>query len=283
MIATPIGNLGDLSTRAIETLRLVDEVWCEDTRHTQALLAALDIKGKVLRRVDQHTSRADLQALLVGVRSMRQWIGVVTDAGTPGLSDPGALLMDEAEEFPEIVCEPVPGPSALAAMMSIAGGTGSSLYFHGFFPRTKNESFELLTKLKNSALSPNCVFFESPHRIRETWKVLEEWCERAPAEPRFVFAKELTKIHEAVFRGRGIGFLKGLQDQQVDERGEWVFSVLFSKESLDKKAITPEWEPALECLLKAGIAPKSASLIVMERFSVAKNLAYKWALEFQKK
>jgi 16S rRNA (cytidine1402-2'-O)-methyltransferase len=283
MIATPIGNLSDLSARAIESLRAVDEIWCEDTRHTQALLSALGIKGKLLRRVDQHIASDELGALLEGVRARSLWVGVVTDAGTPGLSDPGARLMEQLGKFPEIQSEPVPGPSALSALVSIGGFSGSSLYFHGFFPRERSEALELLTSLKDSVISPNWVFFESPHRIRDAWGVLAEWCRAAGEEPGFVFAKELTKVHERVLRGRGVDFLKGLQEQELDERGEWVFALLFSKESLNKKQPAPVWEPALECLLQAGISPKSASLIVMERFSIAKNLAYKRALELQKK
>jgi 16S rRNA (cytidine1402-2'-O)-methyltransferase len=283
MIATPIGNLSDLSGRAVETLRGVDELWCEDTRHTQALLTSLDIKGKNLRRVDQHSEEGDLRALLEGVQSKNQWVGVVTDAGTPGLSDPGAVLMGLLSEYPKIRCEPVPGPSALSALVSVGGFSGSSLYFHGFFPRSKGEAFELLTDLKDAALSPNWVFFESPHRILDTLIILGDWCEEAGVEPAFVFAKEMTKIHEAVFRGRGRDFLKRLQDQGLDERGEWVFSLSLSKDCLIKKEVAPEWESALECLIEAGIAPKTACQIVTVRFSVARNLAYKRALEFQKK
>ncbi len=283
MIATPIGNLSDLSERAIETLRAVDELWCEDTRHTQALLSSLGIKGKSLRRVDQHSKESELRGLLQGVQAKAQWIGVVTDAGTPGLSDPGAVLMSLLQDFPQISCEPVPGPSALSALVSIAGFTGSSLYFHGFFPRTKVEAFQLLTDLKEAALCPNWIFFESPHRIKDTLLSLQGWCEESGVEVSFVFAKELTKLHEAVFRGRGPDFLKQLQDQGLDERGEWVFSLSLSKDCLNKKQAAPEWESALECLIEAGIAPKTACQIVTVRFSVAKNLAYKRALEFQKK
>jgi 16S rRNA (cytidine1402-2'-O)-methyltransferase len=283
MIATPIGNLSDLSERAVETLRRVDEIWCEDTRHTQALLTALEIKGKLLRRVDQHSGESELKGLLQGLQAKGQWVGVVTDAGTPGLSDPGAALTGLLSEFPGIQCEPVPGPSALSALVSVGGFSGSSLYFHGFFPRTRGEALELLKNLKDAALCPNWVFFESPHRILETIQVLEAWCESSGVEPAFVFAKELTKAHETVFRGGGRSFLKRLQDQGLDERGEWVFSLSLSKNYLNKKSADPAWESSLQCLIEAGIAAKTACQIVSVRFSVAKNLAYRRALEFQKK
>ncbi len=283
MIATPIGNLSDLSVRAREALSQVDELWCEDTRHTQNLLHALGIKGQSLRRIDQHTSQGELRMLLERVRDGRLWVGVVTDAGTPGLSDPGALIGELIEGFPEINLEPVPGASALSAMVSIGGLSGSSLVFCGFFPRTEDEALELLSNLKNGAVSPNWVFFESPHRISQTLTVLEKWCGREGVEPRFVFSKELTKVHETTFRGAGAGFLKSLQEQRFDERGEWVFAMILPKGSLIKAATNEGWEIALECLIEAGVSAKTASQLVSGRFSVAKNLAYKAALEFKKK
>jgi 16S rRNA (cytidine1402-2'-O)-methyltransferase len=283
MIATPIGNLSDLSERAIEVLRSVDELWCEDTRHTQALLSSLQITGKELRRIDQHTREAELLGLLKEVNAKRQWIGVVTDAGTPGLSDPGALIATLMLDFPGIRLEPIPGPSALSSLVSVGGLSGSTLCFQGFFPRSESDALQLLTKLKEAALSPNWIFFESPHRIRETLRVLEAWCLQSGTEPTFVFAKELTKLHETLFRGVGASFLKRLQDQELDERGEWVFGVILSKESLINKAASLDWELALQCLIDAEISPKTACQIVTGRFSVAKNLAYKRALELQKK
>ena len=289
MISTPIGNLGDLSPRALEALKGVDEVWCEDTRHTRQLLSAFGIAEKTLRRVDQHTSDSVINDLLDRVQKGALWIGLVTDAGTPGLSDPGARLVQlmgargDANLGAAIRLEPIPGPSALSALVSVGGFFGNSFLFQGFFPRTTAAAQELLGQLRGGAVSPNWIFFESPHRIRETADCLQQWCGSQGVEPHFVFAKEISKAHERIYRGKGESFLKFLQDPDLDTRGEWVFAVILSKDDLKREPSDEPWEKALECLVLAEVSPKIAAQIIAGRFSVAKNLAYKRALDFQKK
>jgi 16S rRNA (cytidine1402-2'-O)-methyltransferase len=283
MIATPIGNLGDLSVRALEALKGVDEIWCEDTRHTRALLSALGVEHKRLLRVDQHSSDQALIELLSRVEAGGLWVGVVTDAGTPGLSDPGSRIIQLLPAASGIRLEPVPGPSALSALVSVGGLVGNSFSFHGFFPRNESDALKQLDRLREADLSPNWIFFESPHRIRDAVKTLETWCRERTVAPDFVFAKELTKAHETVLRGRGETFLKSLQDPFMDVRGEWVFAVMLSNDDLKKAPVGEAWESALECLVFAGISAKSAAQVVSGRFSVARNLAYKRALDFQKK
>jgi 16S rRNA (cytidine1402-2'-O)-methyltransferase len=283
MIATPIGNLGDIGGRALESLREVDEIWCEDTRHTRALLTAFGLGHKKLLRVDQHTSDQTLLDLLGRVASENLWVGVVTDAGTPGLSDPGSRIAQLLPAESGVRLEPVPGPSALSALVSVGGFAGNSFCFQGFFPRAESDARDQLDCLYEAALSPNWIFFESTHRIRAAVQVLEGWCRDRGVSPGFVFGKELTKAHERILRGRGDAFLKSLQDPSLDVRGEWVFALVLSSHDLKKNQPGEAWESALECLVFAGISPKSAAQLVSGRFSVAKNLAYKRALDFQKK
>ena len=283
MIATPIGNLSDVSFRVEEVLQKVDELWCEDTRHTQALLSALSISHKKLRRVDQHMTEEELRRLLAQVESSGQWIGVVTDAGTPGLSDPGAQISELISEFPDIRLEPIPGPSALASFVSIAGLHANSFSFQGFFPRNSSDAIQLLNDLKDGSGTLNWIFFESPNRIRDAMATLETWGKDLDFTPKFIFAKELTKLHETLFIGDGISFLQWLQAQGFDERGEWVMGIVLPKNYVKIKKNEADWELTLECLIQAGISTKDASHIVMGRFSVAKNLAYKYALELSKK
>lgn len=282
MIATPIGNLSDIGERALRALEEVEELWCEDTRHTQALLNALGIERKRLKRVDQHTPDAELKSLLRQVEDSGLRVGVVTDAGTPGLSDPGARLIQLGAGYPGIRFEPIPGPSALSTFISVAGLVGNSFLFLGFFPRSPTEALQLLTELKESPATQNLIFFESPNRIRETVGVLRSFCEGLDIAPDFVLAKELTKVHETLYRGSGAGFLSWMETQGFDERGEWVLVVILPKESLKKEKDQSDWRLVLECLLEAGISAKTASQVVVGRFSVAKNLAYKAALDFQK-
>ncbi len=283
LVATPIGNLSDISPRAIRCLRECDEIWCEDTRHTQQLLNALKIESandhQRLRRFDQHVSPKDAERLLERVSEKGQWIVVVTDAGTPGISDPGAMVASGIHRFPEIRLEPVPGPSAVSAFVSIGGFKENSFGFKGFFPREKKDSLSLLKGLPEGAV----LFFESPKRIADTIGVLQEWAEGLDFAPRFTFAKELTKMHETLFSGSGPEFLKWLCGQEFDERGEWVFSIEIPKGCLKKEKAVSDWQLAMECLLEAGIPTKTASQLISSKFQIARNLAYDFAIDAQKK
>ncbi|MBS1958146.1 MAG: 16S rRNA (cytidine(1402)-2'-O)-methyltransferase [Bdellovibrionales bacterium] len=291
MIATPIGNLGDLSERVVDALFAVDELWCEDTRRTLALLQAIlkehperaNAELPKLKRLDQHTTEKEIRKMLEQVAVTGQWIGVVTDAGTPGVSDPGGLVTALVTHYPLIRLEPVPGPSAVSAMTSIAGFEENSFVFRGFFPRSESETIELLNALKDAGITRNWIFFESPNRIQDTIKALRKWSESQEFDADFVFAKELTKLHESIWRGRGRKFFDLLNSKDLDTRGEWVVAVILPKSYVRTEKSESSWELALECLIQAEISPKAATTIVVQRFSVAKNLAYKVALEIQKK
>ena len=283
MIATPIGNLSDITARAIHALEHCDELWCEDTRHTQNLLSALKIGSRGdhprLKRFDQHTTEAELLKLLERVQEKSQWIGVVTDAGTPGVSDPGAKIVSFIPQFPEIKIEPIAGVSAVVAHVSVAGFFNNSFSFDGFFPREKKDALERLASLNEGAT----LFFESPKRIRETVDTLKSWCETLDFVPKFCFTKELTKIHETISSGYGIQFIEFFLGQDFDERGEWVFSIVLPNDCLKNRKSVAEWELSLECLIEAEIPTKTAAQIVSQKFKIAKNLAYQKALSIQKK
>ena len=283
MIAVPIGNLSDVTHRALDALERVDELWCEDTRHTQALLNALGIQRTRLKRVDQHTTEAEYKKLLKSVEDSGQWIGVVTDAGTPGVSDPGAKISEMIPSFPRVRLEPIPGPSAVSAFVSIAGVSSGTFQFQGFFPRNDSDIVQLLSDLKDTAKCESHLFFESPNRIAHTVSALKSWCETLDFIPKFVFAKELTKLHETLWVGDGLGFLEWLQAQGFDERGEWVFSITLPKSYVINRKAQADWELTLECLIEAGISTKDAASLISSRFSVAKKLAYNTSLEIQKK
>jgi 16S rRNA (cytidine1402-2'-O)-methyltransferase len=297
MIATPLGNLGDLSERVVHALLNVDELWCEDTRHTLALLQAIQrdwpakyasLMGDVperfprLKRVDQHTADADIRRGLESAAASGQWIGMVSDAGTPGVSDPGGKVTQLATHFPLIRIEPIPGPSAVSALVSIAGFEENSFVFKGFLPRSESETVDLLDRLKSSGVSRNWIFFESPNRIRDSIRVFRRWNAAQPFQADFLFAKELTKLHESVYRGRGDAFFEGLDSNDLDDRGEWCAAVILPKSYVIEEKSESDWEVALECLIVAEISPKVATSIVVQRFSVAKNLAYRRATELQR-
>ena len=289
MIATPIGNLSDVSFRVEEVLQKVDELWCEDTRHTQNLLNALGLEGKTdgktLRRVDQHISDRELEHLLERVQQEGKHVGLVTDAGTPGISDPGAKIIEKIQSYPGIKVEPVPGPSAVSAFVSIAGFSDNSFSFQGFFPRHDGEALELLNQITEVHASRTWIFFESPLRIKNTLELLKKWSEEVSSEfiPQFVFAKEISKMYETLWIGTGAPFIEHVLQQSFDERGEWVLAVILPKDYVKVKKVELDWVVTLECLILAGISVKDASQLISQRFLVAKKLAYKEAIEMQKK
>jgi len=200
IVATPIGNLGDLSRRAIETLTKVDLIACEDTRHTKNLCRYLNITTPLtsyFREKEQEKAEQLLQMLLAGKQ-----IALVSDAGTPAISDPGAILVKKTREagIPIIA---VAGPSAISAALSIAGLTQTSFFFGGFPPANKSERQKFLRSI--SALPFTLVFYESPHRISATLTDMEICLGNRPAQ----LFRELTKIHEECLEG----LLSCLNDQ----------------------------------------------------------------------
>ncbi len=193
VVATPIGNLGDLTERAIATLRSVDRVVAEDTRRTRALLSHLGIAGKFVDRLDAHAEASGVGrfvALLEGGES----IAICTDAGTPVVSDPGALLVAEAAKV-GIKVVPIPGASAPVAALSASGFGSTGFRFLGFLPRSGPERRAAIGKVASTEES--VVLFESPQRIAET---LEDLAKVMPAREAMV-GRELTKLHEELVRG----------------------------------------------------------------------------------
>lgn len=192
VIATPIGNLEDVTFRAIETLKRVDVVFSEDTRVTRRLLDRYGIDAKLQSYREQvHAKQADRVIELL--RDGRD-AALVSDAGTPGVSDPGTMLVrDVLAEIPDAKVVPIPGASAAAAAVSVAGFPADAFTFLGFPPHKKgrNAFFDEAVGCPHTV-----VMYESPHRILKT---LEQIAERAP-ERRLCVLRELTKIHETSYR-----------------------------------------------------------------------------------
>jgi 16S rRNA (cytidine1402-2'-O)-methyltransferase len=212
MVATPLGNLQDISARALEILRSVDAILCEDTRVTKILLERYSI-NTLLVRAD---AEKELDTLDEVVRSLEEGksVAYVTDAGTPGISDPGARLVDAVHKAGCSVLT-VPGPNAVAAALSVAGLTGTAYTFLGFLPHKKGR----MTALKSIADTAHIVvLFESTHRIE---KLLQELTEYIGAR-RVVVCKELTKIYEKTMRGTALEILTLLHADPTLTRGEFV-------------------------------------------------------------
>ncbi|MDD3678860.1 MAG: 16S rRNA (cytidine(1402)-2'-O)-methyltransferase [Patescibacteria group bacterium] len=207
VVATPIGNLSDITGRALEVLKSVDIIACEDTRVTSKILARYEIK-KELISCHQHSNEAKVQKILNALKSGKN-IALVSDAGTPGLSDPGNQLIGSVSNFGiEMVI--IPGPSALAAAISACHFSVQQFVFYGFLPQKKGRQ----TKLKEIANEKKAVIiYESVYRIKKLLDELLEFC----GDSEVCICRELTKLHETTYRGK-ISEIKN----QITEKGEFV-------------------------------------------------------------
>ncbi|NTU72513.1 MAG: 16S rRNA (cytidine(1402)-2'-O)-methyltransferase [Coriobacteriia bacterium] len=190
--ATPIGNLGDVTLRVLDALREADTVAAEDTRVTRKLLARYEIETR-LERCDEHTVERQTPALVERMLG-GEVIALVSDAGTPGVSDPGARLVDACIDG-GVVVEVLPGASAILAALVASGLPTHAFYFGGFLPRKAGERSRALEAL--ATLDATLIFYESPHRSAATLAALAE----AFPGRRAALARELTKLHEEVVRG----------------------------------------------------------------------------------
>lgn len=219
VVATPIGNLGDITLRALETLKECDAIACEDTRVTSKLLARFEIKKPLLI---YHAQSGRLAATrILSMLGEGKHIALVTDAGTPGISDPGSQLVTEVRDKlgDEVRIVSIPGPSALTAGLSIAGIPTHEFEFIGFLPHKKGR----LTAFKNIGESKKTiVFYESPHRIL---KALQSLSTSLSDERTVVVLRELTKIHESVIRGSAKEVLEYFSTHPQQVRGEFMVCV----------------------------------------------------------
>ncbi|OGL99313.1 16S rRNA (cytidine(1402)-2'-O)-methyltransferase [Candidatus Uhrbacteria bacterium RIFOXYB2_FULL_57_15] len=193
VVATPIGNLSDLSARARETLGLVDAILCEDTRVSSKLLAAFGIQ-KTLVAYHQHSDMKRMKEIVAMLRDGKS-LALVTDAGTPAISDPGGILVETViRESPDTAIIPIPGPSAVIAALSVSGFPCDEFVFLGFPPHKKGRQtfFKRLATMESTV-----AFYESTHRIEKTLAEIAA----SVGNRELVVCRELTKLHETTYRG----------------------------------------------------------------------------------
>ena len=193
LVATPIGNLSDITHRALQVLRDVDLIACEDTRHTHKLLSHYGITTKTISYHEHNEQQRSAQ--LIDQLKQGSRIAVVSDAGTPAISDPGFRLVRAAIEN-EVLVVPVPGPSALISALIAAGLPTDEFFFAGFLPPRSNARRARLSELQS--VRGTLIFYEAPHRLAATLKDAYEILGERDA----VVARELTKVHEEIRRGR---------------------------------------------------------------------------------
>jgi 16S rRNA (cytidine1402-2'-O)-methyltransferase len=215
IVATPIGNLGDMTLRALETLKSVDSILCEDTRVTSRLLAHYEIK-RPLVSCHEHTDDSKLKQLIERLEQGES-LAFVSDAGTPGLSDPGNKLVSLALES-DIAVVPIPGVSALATLVSVAGIDMREFAFLGFPPHKKGrETFFR----KVAAAEMPVMYYESPHRVLKNLELLASFA----SGKRVIIGRELTKLFEEMVRGTIEEALTYFSEHPEKVKGEFVVIV----------------------------------------------------------
>lgn len=218
VIGTPIGNLEDVTLRALRILKECDVIFCEDTRVTKRLLEKYGITTRTTS-LNARTEHAKVGSV-VGALTEGKKVGLVTDAGTPGISDPGSIVVAKVRErLPDAAIVAIPGVSALTTALSIAGMPTADFVFLGFLPHKKGRQ----TLFREIAESERAmVFYESPHRIMKT---LASLAEALPETKTIAIARELTKIYEEIVRGNAKEILDYFETHKDKQRGEFVIIV----------------------------------------------------------
>lgn len=268
VVATPIGNLGDITVRALETLRFVDAIAAEDTRHTSGLLNHFGISKKLIA-VHEHNEQQSAAKLLAMLQSGEN-IALVTDAGTPGISDPGAIVVNLVRRA-HVRVMPVPGVSAVIAALSASGITQNGFLFRGFLPASKSARRKVLEELKSQSVT--LVFYEAPHRIIDC---VQDIASVLGGERVLTFARELTKTFETIYTCAANQAYDWLQADLNQQRGEFVLLV----EAEVAKVSTDISEGALAVLniLLLELPLKQAVKLAAEITGEKKNMLYQKAL-----
>ncbi len=274
IVATPIGNLGDITQRALDTLKKVDKICAEDTRNTRKLLTHFGIQGD-LQALHDH-NEANRIAQIKGWLDLGEDIALVSDAGTPLISDPGYhLVNDLGSDESNYKIEPIPGASAIITALSIAGLPTNRFTFEGFLPAKSVGRNKIL---QENAKEPRTqVYYESSHRIAITIKAM---LEIYGAERKVVLARELTKLYEQVFRGNLSQLNEWINDDPLHQKGEFVLMVEGHEEQTDDEVIEASSSELLKILLDE-LPVKQASSIAAKITGRKKNELYRLAMSLK--
>lgn len=270
LVATPIGNMGDLSDRARDTLTRADLVCCEDTRRTGLMLHNLGIDA-TLMRVDEHAEFDAVPRVLDALRDGRT-VCLVSDAGTPGISDPGLRLVNAAIDNGFIVSA-VPGPAALIMALIISGLPADKFVYEGFLERRGQHR---TAQLEVVARHPyTVVLYEAPHRLTRT---IEDLCEVCGPERRVALCRELTKMHEEVWRGT----LGAARDHLTGHEPKGEFVIVLSGAPAAEPATSDEIDARLRQLIATGMHTKEIAKLAADEFGLVTKDMYTRVLEFTK-
>lgn len=267
VVATPIGNIEDISARAIRTLRDADLICAEDTRHSQRLMQHYQINTPMMS-LHEHNEMARIEQISDKLRQ-KQTIALISDAGTPLISDPGFKLVRELRKQGFRV-SPVPGPSAIISALSVAGLATDSFSFWGFLPAKSSGRKQAFNDLSQNR--ETLVFYESSHRILESLKDLYEIL----GDRELVIARELTKTFETVLSGMASSLIEKVAEDLDQQKGEFVVMVAGAD---DKPAAMDLATEKLMLALLEELPPNKAAKIAAQVSGLKKKTLYQWALE----
>ena len=271
LVATPIGNLGDMTARAVDTLRACPVVCCEDTRHSGRLLQHFGIAPERMIVVNEHTeydaARTIVELLLAGTD-----VALVTDAGSPGISDPGEYVVAEAVRA-GIRVTASPGASALVMALTTSGLPTRRFVFEGFLPRSGGQRTERIAAVRDERRTT--VLYEAPHRLHRT---LDDLLAACGPQRRVVVTRELTKMHEEIVRGTLGDVVTQLAD--TEPRGEYVIVVDAAPEPT--AATDDDIMSAVREKISGGTSTKDAATEVAEQLGVSRRRAYELALDVKR-
>jgi 16S rRNA (cytidine1402-2'-O)-methyltransferase len=271
VVATPIGNLRDITLRALDVLKSADVIAAEDTRNTSHLLGHFGISAKLVA-LHEHNERVAAPKIIAALHEGKT-VALVSDAGTPGISDPGAILVDAVRTagFPVI---PLPGPNAAICALSAAGRDEPHFLFYGFLPAKGSGRRKELEALRE--LPYILAFYEAPHRIIET---VEDLFKILGGDRNITFARELTKLFESIHTCKLADALAWLQGDPNRQRGEFVVLVSGATVAVEE-GISPEAQRILQLLL-AELPLKQAVKLAAEISGEKKNALYDMALQLK--
>lgn len=271
VVATPIGNLQDITLRALDTLKAVDAIAAEDTRHTSGLLSHFGISKKLIA-VHEHNEHQSAEKLLSQLNAGES-IALVTDAGTPGISDPGAVVVDLVRKA-GVKVVPVPGVSAVIAALSASGIVQNGFMFHGFLPASGAARRKVLETLKTQTVT--LVIYEAPHRIVDS---IADMCAVLGGERRITFARELTKTFETIYSCNLSDAVAWLAADLNQQRGEFV--LLIEAAAFKDAEEMPEETVRILKLMLAELPLKQAVKLATEITHEKKNVLYEFALQLK--
>ncbi len=264
MVGTPIGNLNDLSYRAINILKNVSLIACEDTRHTKKIMNKFNITNKLIS-FNKHNSLSKIPKIIKDLKENKS-IAIVSDAGMPGICDPGEDIARAVKsEGLDVIC--IPGACAAITALISSGMPSSGFIFEGFLPKKKNEREKILSEI--SQYEKTTIIFESPHRLK---KLLRELFEHCGGEREIVITRELTKKFEEHIGNTINNAINFFEEQEV--KGEITIVLKGSERRKDFTCDESKLKNELEELIDAGLSKSSASKYLAKKKGVKKSLIY---------